>query len=320
MSAAFEDLPVRTKLISRADGLKVARQFFADRKIVEVDCLALVKKPSIDVHIDLFSVSSPLHGERFLFSSPEYAMKRLLSKGSGDIYYLGHVWRNEAHGRRHSPEFLLAEWYRIGFSFQEMIDETMDFVELFTGPKKRIILPYRTAFLQYAHIDPLTASHQEILSACLAIDSLHSYPLKKSSTDELLNLLLAFMVEPAFDQHAITALTHYPPSQAALANRITADNSLVAERFEIYYGTLELANGYHELTNSQEQRARFTQDNIERVRLGKEPYAIDEDFLAALQTGLPDCCGVAVGIDRLLMLKEHASSISAVMPLSWVDA
>ena len=305
---------VHTKLQKRAEGIALARSYFANLNVLEVDCLALSAKASIDVNIDLFSTPSPIHGQRFLFSSPEYAMKRLLCQGSGDIFYLGHVWRHEEAGERHSPEFLLAEWYRVGIPFPQMMEETVEFAELFIGKRRRHFFSYREAFLEYAQIDPFAAPEAELREACAGFEG---YPIHESSRDDLLNLLLAMKVEPCFEKEAITVLFHYPASQAALARQTTENGHRVAERFEIYCGGLELANGYHELTDAKEQRSRFVNDNAQRVAIGKEPYPIDENFLASLETGLPDCCGVAVGVDRLLMLREGTTRIADVMPISW---
>ncbi len=305
---------VRAKLSRRAEALALARLFFAERGIVEVDCLALTTKAPTDVNIDLFSTFSPIHGRRFLFSSPEFPMKRLLSAGSGDIFYLGHVWRHEDAGDRHSPEFLLAEWYRIGISFAEIIDETIEFVGRFIGNHPTRFVSYREAFQRYASLDPFTASLEELQAACSHVQG---YPLEHSSRDDLLNLILALKVEPAFDPHEITLLYHYPASQAALARHTEEEGHMVAERFEIYCQGLELANGYHELADPNEQKTRFLADNAVRRHRGKEEYPIDDRFLLALERGLPDCCGVAVGVDRLLMLREQASSIGDVMPMAW---
>jgi len=294
----------------RAEALSLARSFFAKKNILEVDCIALTQAASIDVNIDLFAVSSPTHGTRFLFSSPEYQVKRMLSNGSGDIFYLGHVWRHEEQGKNHSPEFLMAEWYRLGFSFSEMIEETIAFVELFTGQKPHTHLSYRQAFLNARALDPFTASDKELIDACPATYS-------PSSRDEALNLLLALYVEPSFDPDAITVLYHYPASQAALSQHVLSDGHRVGERFELYCQGLELANGFHELTDAREQRRRFIEDNLLREQQGKEPYPIDEAFLQALEKGLPDCCGVAVGVDRLLMIQHDHDQIKKTFAIDW---
>lgn len=306
----------RSKLIERAEALASARSFFSKRSIIEVDPIFLSQKASVDTHIDLFSAHSRSHEKRFLFSSPEYPMKRFLSTQSGDIFYLGHVWRDEPIGRNHSPEFLLAEWYRIGFSFQHMIEETIQFAEEFIGKRDHFFISYKDAFLQNTSLDPLLCSTDDLLDYCSTIPALSSYPLQSSSKDDLLTLILSTCVEPSFPKKAITALFHYPPSQASLA-KITQDG--VAERFELYAEGLELANGYHELSSPEEQKKRFISDNIKRESLGKESYPIDEAFLSSL-VSLPDCCGVAVGVDRLLLIKNKALSLHELYPIPWEEA
>jgi elongation factor P--(R)-beta-lysine ligase len=314
---SVESDSLQSRLRRRAEALSSARSFFTKRGLIEVDPIVLCSSASIDVNIDLFVTPSPIHGKRFLFSSPEYAMKRLLSDGSGDIFYLGHVWRHEDAGQRHSPEFLMAEWYRLGMTFDQIMEETAQFAELFIGKRPHRFLPYREAFQTYASIDPFTASQEQLVEACR---SFQGYPIEQSSRDELLNLLLAMYVEPRMNPKEITALYHYPASQAALARHVTVDGFSVAERFELYSEGIELANGYHELSDGTEQRGRFVTDNAERVRLGKDPYPIDERFLCALQKGLPDCSGVAVGVDRLLMIREGTSAIADVMPIGWTES
>jgi lysyl-tRNA synthetase class 2 len=299
----------------------MARKFFAERDVMEVDCIAMGQKASIDANIDLFSVPSPIHGERFLFSSPEYPMKRLISEGSGDIYYLGHVWRHEPHGEKHSPEFLIAEWYRIGMSFRQLMEETIEFIELFVGKKPYVYVCYYDAFVKYVQLDPFSSSMEEIREACKKCGALDSYPCATATRDDLLYLLVSAYIEPQFDPNVITIFYEYPASQAALARRKKdARGHFVAERFEAYVGQIELANGYHELADAKEQAVRFVESNNEREVLGKVKYPIDDKFLLALERGFPDCSGVAVGVDRLLMLKDNVASINDVMPISWPEA
>jgi elongation factor P--(R)-beta-lysine ligase len=311
-----ESKSTRSKLIERAEALASARYFFKKRSIIEVDPILLSQNASIDTHIDLFSAHSTSHEKRFLFSSPEYPMKRLLSKQSGDIFYLGHVWRDEPAGHRHSPEFLLAEWYRIGFSFQQMIEETILFAEEFIGKRAHFFISYKDAFLQNTPLDPFLCSTDDLRKYCSLIPSLSSYPLHSSSKDDLLTLILNTSIEPFFPKEAITVLFHYPPSQASLA-QVTQEN--VAERFELYAEGIELANGYHELADSQEQKKRFISDNDSRVSLGKEKYPIDEKFLSSI-ISLPDCSGVAVGVDRLLLIKNKVLDIHELYPISWNES
>ena len=244
-------------------------------------------------------------------------MKRLLAEGSGDIYYLGHVFRHEEAGSKHSPEFLMAEWYRMGYSFEEMIAETVEFVQLFIKKRKVVYLPYREAFKRYIGIDPFTCSDTALKNACLGYEG---YPIDTASRDDLLHLLLALKIEPCFSPSEITVLYHYPASQAALARQMTEDGQCIAQRFELYCEGLELANGYHELTNGAEQRQRFIHDNEIRIQNGKSAYPIDERFLAALSKGLPSCSGVAVGVDRLIMIEEGQDTIEQASAIGWDKA
>lgn len=301
-----------TLLKDRSDMLAKARAFFAERNMIEVDCPILTSAASIDAHIDLIPATPNKTERRTLHSSPEYGMKRLLAGGSGDIYQLSHVFRDGELGKRHNPEFMLAEWYRCNFSFQQMIDETLAFVELFVGKQSHRSLTYREAFQHYANIDPFTTSESELITT---LES-HNITAHKSEKDDLLNILLATAIEPHLGQDKFVALTHYPASQAALAQTTEIDGVTVAERFEIYYKGYELANGYHELADPTEQRHRFEEANAQRLALGKEALPIDERFLEALHQ-LPDCCGVAVGFDRLMMLRHNKQEIADILPFGW---
>lgn len=314
-----ESLSKNDILRDRAKMLKKARDFFDFRGVVEVDCPLITKAASVDLHIDLIPT---LHeeGKRYLHSSPEYGMKRLLSYEIGDIYQLAHVFRQEECSLRHNPEFMMAEWYRLGISFEEMIQETFEFVHLFLGDIPTTILSYRQAFLSYAGIDYFTSSSEDLLGYLKEHD-LPFYPeVLEEGKDALLNLILGLVVEPKLKGNKLYALTYYPSSQAALAKKRNHEGEPVAERFEIYYEGVELANGYHELTDSEEQKERLLEANRQRLKHGKDSLPIDEHFLAALKRGLPDCCGVAVGFDRLMMLRHGAIDISNVIPFAWQEA
>lgn len=300
-------------LRDRAKMFAAARTFFSDRGVIEVDCPILSKGAAIDVNIDLVSATYARTERCYLHSSPEYGMKRLLAEGIGDIYQLSHVFRDGECGQRHNPEFMMAEWYRLGCTFEAMIAETVDFIRLFLGNLPVSIISYRDALLSHAGIDYVTASDLE-LRCYLAERGTHD---SEADRDALLNYILGIDVEPRLGQKELTVLAYYPASQAALARTVEKKDELVAERFEIYYRGVELANGYHELTDPKEQRARFTRDNAERLAKGKEGLPIDEEFLAALERGMPDCCGVAVGFDRLMMLRQQASSLAQVIPFAW---
>jgi elongation factor P--(R)-beta-lysine ligase len=306
-------------LKDRAEMLAKARRFFLERNIVEVDCPLITAGASIDAHIDLIPV---IHNDqmRYLHSSPEYGMKRLLSEGIGDIYQLAHVFRHGEISRKHNPEFMMAEWYRMGISFSQMIAETINFIRLFVGDLPSYTISYRQAFLQYADIDYIKCSIKDLLHF-FKVNNIEAYPnIEEDGKDALLNIILATIIEPQLGKDSLCALAYYPSTQAALAQTQQRDDETVAERFEVYLNGVELANGYHELANAKEQRSRLLEANSFRQFLGKQLLPIDEFFLQALEKGIPDCCGVAVGFDRLMMLRHNSNEISQVIPFDWVTA
>lgn len=266
-------------LKDRASMLARSRAFFSEKGLLEVDVPILSRTASIDLHIDLVEVRC-CGKVAYLHSSPEYGMKRLLAEDIGDIYQISHVFRDHEWGSRHTTEFMMAEWYRIGFTFQQMLEETLDYITLFIDQKPVERFSYHEVFIRFVG----------------------RYPSSPEERDRL----YAFEIEPSFTKKAITVVTDFPPEQAALAQ--LGENGM-AERFEIYYGGMELANGYHELTDPQEQRSRLVAANLARRALGKEELPIDKDFILALERGIPDCCGVAVGFDRLMMLRHQLEEI-----------
>ncbi len=280
--------------------LAKCRRFFAERGILEVDCPMLSKEASVDAHIDLITATYDKRHTYYLHSSPEYGMKRLLSEGIGDIYQLSHVFRDAELGPKHNPEFMMAEWYRVGFSYQQMVDETCEFIRLFLGNLDQEQMTYRQAMVDY-----IDASDEDLRK-------LAGLPRGIYTRDELLNIILGLKVEPRLGKDKLTVITDYPKTQAALA-KIEND---CAKRFEVYYQGMELANGYDELCDADVQKQRFIEANKIRKEMGKEPLPIDHHFLKALKKGLPPCSGVAVGFDRLMMLRHGETTISDVMPLS----
>ncbi len=268
----------------RAKAFQKARAFFEERGIVEADCPLLSRFASIDAHIDLIEAST-FQGKRFLITSPEYAMKRLLSKGAPDIYFLGHVFRDSEYGPKHNPEFTMAEWYRRAYTMGDMIAETLEFCKLFTGPLPVERYTYHQAFRYFAG--------QEV------------------GTQDL-DLVMINEIEPRMNKEALTIISHFPACQAALAMR----EGTIAHRFEIYAGGIELCNGYHELTDPLEQKKRFIEENKRRNQLCKAALPMDLFLLDALET-FPPCSGVAVGFDRLLMLEWGAKHIEEVQLFSW---
>jgi lysyl-tRNA synthetase class 2 len=312
--------PKNAILKDRSDQLLQARTFFSKRGLIEVDCPIISSSASVDAHIDLIPVLDSNNSLRYLHSSPEYGIKRLLAEGLGDCYQLSHVFRQGEYGHKHNPEFMMAEWYRLGFTFEQLIEETVDFVKLFLGDLPCEILSYREAFKRYAGFDYVHMNNDQLLDH---LKKLHIdvYPhIIEEGREALLNLILGIQIEPQLGKNEFCVLAYYPSTQAALAKTKQHLDEKVAERFEIYYKGIELANGYHELTDPAEQRRRLMQANIERQRLGKSSLPIDENFLQALEQGLPDCCGVAVGFDRLMMLRHKTNNMSEVIAFDWSQA
>jgi elongation factor P--(R)-beta-lysine ligase len=301
-------------LHDRAAMLAKARDFFAHRNVIEVDvpCLSLVA--DIATHIDLITALYNQTETCYLHPSAEYGMKSLLSEGIGDIYQLSHVFRDGEYSHKHNPEFMMVEWYRQNITFIDLIHETLDFISLFLGNLPRTIISYREVFQRYAGFDYLKADTNDLLAYIKAKKIPAPSNIEDEGKDGLLNIILGFDIEPHLGKDELCALAYYPSTQAALAMTIQNDDELVAERFEIYFNGVELCNGYHELTDPVEQRKRINQANQARIELGKKALPIDESFLAALEKGLPDSCGVAVGFDRLMMLRHHTNNLSDVIP------
>jgi elongation factor P--(R)-beta-lysine ligase len=305
------------RLQDRAFMFKTARQFFDQRGVLEVDCPILSTQASVDTHIDLISALYRGKEKCYMHSSPEFGMKRLLAEGIGDIYQLSHVFRDGEWSAKHNPEFTMAEWYRLGFSLEQMMEETVQFACLFLGDLPYRIVSYRDIFLQTTGMDYVTASEQDLFSYIQNQNIPFYSTILEEGKDALLNLILGSQVEPQLGHSELFVLAYYPASQAALARKRWHGKEQVAERFEVYHRGIELANGYHELTDAHEQRLRFQEANASRIALGKEPLPIDENFLQALEKGLPDCCGVAVGFDRLMMLRQKQKDIANVVAWGW---
>ena len=298
---------------NRARLLQRAREFFDTRGILEVDTPALSKFAVTDPHIESLSASSATDPELFLHTSPEYGMKRLLAAGFGDIYQICKVFRDGERGRNHLAEFTLVEWYRLSFGLQEIMRDTIEFVAALLDRSNLAsaaeYISYDEAFQTAVNLSPRTADVAE-LSNCMNADG----QLKSAigdKADAWLDLVLADKIIPQFAEDKLTVIFHYPARQAALA-RICPDDAMVADRFELFYGNLELANGFVELTDADEQLSRFERDRQARRENEAAVHQVDPELINALRAGLPPCAGVAVGFDRLLMLHEGQSDISAV--------
>lgn len=295
MSAALESK--RSLLAFRSALMQKVRTFFHERSVLEVDCPALEPCATIDLFID------PLQAEGgFLHTSPEYGMKKLLAHGSGDIYQLSHVFRKEEKSPLHTVEFSMLEWYRTELSFDELIVETCALIETLVPGLTFEQITYAEAFERYCC--PLEASNEELSAKLTGLS-----PDIASDRSALIDLCFAKYVEPNLESAVIR---DFPPKTAALAKvALNAKGDRVALRFEIYVRGVEVANGYDELQDPLELRARFEQTNLERKALGKPMFAIDENLLTAIEA-MPACVGVAVGFDRLVMLAANAPSVSSI--------
>jgi lysyl-tRNA synthetase class 2 len=306
-SASFDRLRLRARLLAEA------RAFFAERGVLEVETPLLAATTVTDPHLHSFEVRDHEgRGCGYLQTSPELAMKRLLAAGSGSIFQLGRVFRSGERGRLHLPEFTMLEWYRIGYDHHALMDEVEALLRrllaplLGTAPAERTT--YRGLFGRSLDVDPLACADSELQERAAGLA-----PGSRLDRDELLALLLTHRVEPTFEPGRLFFVHDFPASQAALARlRRDPDGVMVAERFEVYVGPIELANGFHELGDAAEQRRRFERDLGSRRSLGLAQPSVDERLLAALEHGLPDCAGVALGFDRLVMLAAGATSAAEV--------
>lgn len=305
-AAGLEVLRLRAQLLARA------RAYFQVVGVLEVETPALSSSGTTDPHI-LSLITVTARGTRYLHTSPEFPMKRLLAAGSGSIYQICHVFRDHETGRLHNPEFTLIEWYRTGLDHWGLMTEVEDFLRALLGrrcpdaPAER--LSYQDAFLRHAGVDPLAADVTE-LSRCARG---HGIGLELSGDiDSWRDLLLTHVVEPNLGRERLTFLHGYPASQAALA-RVDQGPPATARRFEIYLSGIELGNGFHELADPHEWRRRADIERARRRTLGLPEIPLDTRLDAALTHGLPDCAGVAVGFDRIVMLAAGRERLDEVL-------
>ena len=298
----------------RADLLASIRAFFARRNVLEVETPTLSTAGCTDPNLESVTARVRALGTRdhFLATSPEYAMKRLLAAGSGDIYQLCRVYRDGELGRWHQPEFTLLEWYQVGWDEEALMTEVDELLTRLLAPHRprssTTRLSYHEAFHRYLKIDP----GEDPTALANRLGNLGVNIPQGLDQDGLLDLALSTAIAPRFDPDSITFVYDYPASQAALA-RIKTTSPPVAARFEAFSGGLELANGYAELTDAVEQRSRFEAEQEKRRRAGLPVPPLDEDLLAALAHGLPDCSGVAVGLDRLVAVAAGLNDVAATM-------
>jgi len=310
-SASIATLRERVRLLSRV------RAFFAERDVLEVETPVLGHGGSSDPHLASLSLEASTPGGRerlWLQTSPEFHMKRLLAAGSGPIFQLARSFRDGEVGRRHNLEFTMLEWYRPGFSLSALIDETQALIRHVLGrdPGPCRQRRYRELFRTQLGLDPFTAS---LTTLRQTTEHETGMALDDAERDACLDALMAFVIEPHLGREGLEVVVDYPASQAALARRHLdpEDGAVVAARFEVYWQGVELANGYDELTDAEEQAARFVEDNRERQRLGHSEVDVDVRLLAALEAGMPSGSGVALGLDRLIQLALGKASVAEVM-------
>lgn len=302
-------------LKQRAELLAAVRLFFSQRNVMEVETPLLCPHTVTDRYIDSFAVDTN-NGERYLQSSPEYAMKRLLAAGSGPIYQLSKAFRHEEASVHHNPEFTLLEWYRPGWNDRQLMQEINKLMQAVAQAKPAIFITYQDCFINTLGIDPLSCDKTNLQKLIQQKSNGEiSATMLDSDKNGLLDLCFNRWIESSFNKSRPTFVTDFPASQAALA-MINPEDPRKAKRFELYYQGLELANGFQELTDAQEQKQRFEADQDYRQKQNACVPAIDEKFIAALEAGLPDCSGVALGIDRLLMCLTR-TSIDQVLSFSW---
>ncbi|BAX51694.1 TPA: elongation factor P--(R)-beta-lysine ligase [Photobacterium damselae] len=304
-------------LKQRAKLIAAIRQFFYQRDVLEVDTPAMSQATVTDIHLHTFKTEFVGPGFAdgqilYLMTSPEFHMKRLLSAGSGAIYQICKSFRNEESGRYHNPEFTMLEWYRPGFDHHQLMDEMDELLQLILGCQQAERMSYQQAFLNVLGVCPLEGSMLELKQAAAKL-GLSDIAEPEEDRDTLLQLLFSIGIEGKIGQEVPAFVYDFPASQAALAQINPTDNR-VAERFEVYFKGIELANGFHELANGDEQLIRFEADNHKRIEMGLEPQPIDMNLVNALRAGFPDCAGVALGIDRLIMLAlglKHIDQVTA---------
>ena len=307
-------------LLKRAAIIAEIRRFFADRGVLEVETPCMSQATVTDIHLFPFETRfvGPGHSQGmnlYLMTSPEYHMKRLLVAGCGPVYQLCRSFRNEEMGRHHNPEFTMLEWYRPHYDMYRLMNEVDDLLQQVLDCSPAESLSYQQAFQRHLEIDPLSADKTQLREVAAKLD-LSNIADTEEDRDTLLQLLFTMGVEPHIGKDKPTFVYHFPASQASLA-QISTEDHRVAERFEVYYKGIELANGFHELTDAREQQQRFEQDNRKRAARGLPQQPIDTNLLEALKVGMPDCSGVALGVDRLVMLALGVVMLGIIIYLAF---
>jgi lysyl-tRNA synthetase class 2 len=299
----------------KASILSDIRTFFAERNVVEVETPLLSHGTVTDVYLDALSCRYDFlaNGSKDLYlqTSPEFAMKRLLASGYGCIYQICKAFRHEGHGRYHNPEFTIIEWYRLGFDIFSLMVEVDTLLMTILKCSSADKLTYQHAFLEFVNLDPLTTNKQECLDLILQ-HNCHSVWLDSADVDTLLQFIFSEIIEHKIGRQRPCFIYNFPASQASLA-KLDNNDPRIASRFECYYQGIELLNGFDELSDSQQLLLRFELDNKRRVLAGLPLKEVDQRFIDALEKGLPICSGVALGLDRLIMLALSANHIDQTL-------
>jgi lysyl-tRNA synthetase class 2 len=311
----------------RAKILQQIRQFFVERDVVEVETPSLSQGTVTDIHLEgltcryNFLADSQVNQSSSLYlqTSPEFHMKRLLASGYGCIFQIAKAFRHEEFGRYHNPEFTLLEGYRVGFNHFDLMDEVAALLMTILNCAEPIKKTYQTLFIEHVALDPLIASRNDLLELIHTNNKLSDWLLKEHDNDILLQFIFSEIIEPKIGRSAPCFVYDFPCSQASLAQICPIDNR-VAQRFECYYQGIELVNGFNELTSYEDQIERFKEDNHKRKKSGIEEKSIDNHFISALIHGLPQCSGVALGVDRLMMLALKIEQIDQVISFPITNA
>lgn len=312
----------------RAQMLADTRSFFQQRNVLEVETPALSQAGNTDPFIESFHLD-----QRYLHTSPEYPMKRLLAAGSGDIYQICKVWRKAESGHNHNPEFSLLEWYRVDFSYQQLIQEVSELLHLHLAKiltEDNQLYTYQQVFLENLDINPHIASHRDLIH-CVT-ENISGLSCEELSRQAMLDALLTHCIEPTFKKDRLTFIYDYPASQSALAqlreekysktggDGFAFKSYSIAERFEVYLGKIELGNGYQEETSHERNKQILHTENTTRIQHKQETVTQDELFLAACKSGIPRSAGVAIGLDRVLMCITGQKTIQKVINFPWDKA
>lgn len=314
-SCTIESIRLRAQLLSEL------RHFFADRSVLEVETPLLSHGIGTDPQLEFFTTEyglSPRRQTVYLQTSPEFAMKRLLAAGSGSIYQIGKAFRNGESGRFHNPEFTLLEWYRVGFTLNQLMDEITELFDgLFRGHSLQQTqrISYQDVFVSFTGLNPLVFSYQDYCAYARRSQLAEAVAICGHNHSLWLDFIFSHKVQPHLGDNALCLVYGYPACQSALA-RLSEQNELIAERVEVFLKGIELGNGYYELLDAKEQGRRFDQELAIRQQQNLPVAVKDKRLIAAMESGLPECSGVAIGLDRVLMLLSNTTSIEDVLSFS----